>query len=72
MKIHLECNLKAVTCFSNVANYLRQEEFDTLLSEVQMLNVPLLLVEFSEKAKRRFYKNADLLFIDQDFVDWKL
>lgn len=37
-----------------------------------MLNVPLLLVEFTEKAKRRFYKNADLLFIDQDFVDWKL
>ncbi|MGN1283390.1 MAG: type II-A CRISPR-associated protein Csn2 [Limosilactobacillus sp.] len=72
LKIHLECNLKSITCFSNVANYLRQEDFCELLSEVQLLNISLLLVEFTEKSKRQFYKNADLLFIDQDFVDWKL
>lgn len=72
LKIHLECNMKSVSCFSNVANYLRQEEFSKLLSEVQMLNVPLLLVEFTEKSKRQFYKNTEFLFIDQDFVDWEL
>lgn len=72
LKIHLECDLKSILCLSNVANYLRQEEFCELLLEIRMLGVPLLLVEFTEKGKRQFYKNADFLFIDQDFVDWKL
>lgn len=72
LKIHLECNLKSVTCFSNVANYLSQEEFSDLLEEVALLNVPLFLIEFTEFNHRDYYRNADVLYIDEDFVDLKL
>lgn len=71
LKIHLECNLKSIVCFSNLANLLSKEEFTSLLSEVNSMQIPLLLVEFTELNKMSFYQNADTLFIDQDFVDWK-
>lgn len=71
LKIHLECNLKSIVCFSNLANFLSKEEFTSLLSEVNSMQIPLLLVEFTELNNMSFYQNADALFIDQDFVDWK-
>lgn len=72
LKIHLECDLKSVTCLNNVANYLNKIEFGVLLREVQNMNIPLLLVEFTELKQRNFYQNAEVMFIDKDFVDWKL
>ncbi|MCH3922894.1 type II-A CRISPR-associated protein Csn2 [Limosilactobacillus sp.] len=72
LKIHLECDLKSVVCLNNVANYLSKAEFGDLLVEVQAMNLPLLLVEFTELKQCDFYQNAEGLFIDQDFVDWKL
>lgn len=71
LKIHLECNLKSIVSFSNLANFLSKEEFTSLLSEVNSMQIPLLLVEFTELNKMSFYQNADALLIDQDFVDWK-
>lgn len=72
LKIHLECNLKGIPCFCNVANYLSKAEFHDLQAEVASLNIPLLLIEFSEICKRSFYQKSNFLFIDQDFIDWKL
>lgn len=72
LKIHLECNLKSIVCFCNVANYLSKSEFYELQTEVKRLNIPLLLIEFSEINERSFYQESNFLFIDQDFIDWKL
>lgn len=72
LKVHLECNLKSITCFCNVANYISKSEFCDLQAEVKSLNIPLLLIEFSEIDKRSFYKKSNFLFIDQDFIDWEL
>ena len=71
LKLHLECNLKSVLCFSNLANYVSKAQFGDLTSQVESMGIPLLLVEFSEFNKRDFYQNANVLFIDQDFIDWK-
>lgn len=70
LKIHLECNLQSILCFSNLASFLSKEEFKDLLSEIRSMNIPLLLVEFTELNDKSFYQNANVLFIDQDFVDW--
>lgn len=72
LKVHLECNLKGVLCFSNLANYLSKKQFVDLLSDIQSMQIPLLLVEFTEMSNRDFYGDTEFLFIDQDFVDWKL
>lgn len=71
LKIHLECSLKSVVCFNNVASYLNKQEFCDLLSEVSSMQIPLLLVEFTEIERRSYFQKADYLFIDKDFVDWK-
>lgn len=72
LKLHLECNLKSILCFSNLANWLSKEEFSDLLSVVSSVKLPLLLVEFTELKKKDFYRDVEGLFIDQDFVDWKI
>lgn len=72
LKIHLELDSKACLCLSNVANYLSKDEFCDLTETVAQLQVPLLLIEFTEMERRDFYGNADVLYIDQDFVDWQL
>ncbi|WP_295730769.1 type II-A CRISPR-associated protein Csn2 [uncultured Limosilactobacillus sp.] len=72
LKIHLECNLKSIVCFCNIANYLSRSEFCELQAEVKSLNIPLLLIEFSEINERSFYQESNCLFIDQDFIDWML
>ena len=72
LKVHLECDLDSVVCFCNLSNYLDRQEFRDLISEVTEINVPLLLVEFSEFSKQDYYNDSNFLFIDQDFVDWRL
>lgn len=72
LKIHLECELPSVLCFSNLNNYLGKNEFKHLLDEIQLIGKPLLLVEFTEKNKRELFGNSEFLFIDKDFIDWKM
>jgi CRISPR type II-A-associated protein Csn2 len=71
LKIHLECGMSSVPCFNNVNNFMEMSDFQNIVSEVELLQVPILLIEFTENNNKQFYKNSQYLFIDKDFVDWK-
>lgn len=72
LKIHLECNSNSCVGLSNVANYLTASQFRELLMENEQLNIPILLIEFTEMSKRDYYGKSQFYYIDEDFVDWKL
>lgn len=72
LKLHLECNDSSCVGLNNVANYLSPAEFKELLQINAELQVPVLLIEFTELDNRKYYENVDFYFIDRDFVDWKL
>jgi CRISPR type II-A-associated protein Csn2 len=50
---------------------MEMSDFQNIVSEVELLQVPILLIEFTENNNKQFYKNSQYLFIDKDFVDWK-
>lgn len=72
LKLHLECADKSCVGLNNVANYLSSTDFKNLLQLNTELNIPVLLIEFTEISNRGYYKDADFYYIDRDFVDWKL
>lgn len=71
LKIHLECSSNSCVGLSNVANYLSATQFKELLDDVQQLNIPVLLIEFTEIKNRDYYGKSLFYFVDEDFVDWK-
>lgn len=72
LKFHLELNDCDVIALNNIGNYLTADEICELMAFVKDLGLALLLIEFSEMSLRNKYGNADVLYIDEDFIDWHL
>lgn len=72
LKLHLECADSSCIGLSNVANYLTPEQFNELQQLNMELEIPVLLIEFTEMSNRKYYGDVEFYYIDQDFVDWKL
>lgn len=70
LKTHLECNLSSVIGLTNVAHYLDQDKMADVSTLVSHLNIPLIMVEFTDLSQKPFYQNCDFYFIDKDFIDW--
>ena len=72
LKFHLELNDCDVIALNNIGNYLTADEICELTAFVKDSDLALLLIEFSEMSLRNKYGNADVLYIDEDFIDWHL
>ncbi|MEO5283150.1 type II-A CRISPR-associated protein Csn2 [Limosilactobacillus allomucosae] len=72
LNIHLELNDCCVLAMKNIANFLLPEQFKAFLQLVEESGLAVFLLEFSEKQQRAYYQNADVYWIDEDFVDWHL
>lgn len=72
LQVHLELADCKILALKNVANFLTSDQFADFLQEVKESNLSVFLLEFSEKERRSYYKNADVYWIDEDFVDWHL
>lgn len=70
VKIHVECKLNSVVTFANVSHYLTKEQLNNLITFVNEVNVPLILMEFSSPNFKVVSGDARVCYIDEDFVDW--
>lgn len=70
VKIHEMCELKTCLTICNVAHYLVAEQITKLAAFLQDVMLPIILIEFTDKNKKSFYKDCNFYYIDEDFVDW--
>lgn len=72
IRFHIELNDHEVVGLCNVANYLTATEISDLKALIHDANLAVLLVEFSDKRIRPMFGDADVMYIDEDFIDWFL
>lgn len=71
IKLHNEFNINnKVIVYENIYNFLYKEEFLEVVNLVDDFKSKLLLIEFTEIEKLKYYENCDIYYIDQDFVDF--
>lgn len=70
VKIHIECKLNSVVTFANVSHYLTKEQLNNLITFINEVNMPLILIEFSSSDFKVVSGDARVCYIDEDFVDW--
>ncbi|KRL63521.1 type II-A CRISPR-associated protein Csn2 [Lactobacillus psittaci] len=70
VKIHIECKLKSAVAFANVSHYLTKEQLHNLITFINEVNVPLILIEFSSPDFQVVSGDVSVCYIDEDFVDW--
>lgn len=71
LKIAKELAIEKVIGFMNISDYLTAEEFLELVKLTKSLDLPVLLIKFSESRRTKPYENCRYYYIDQDYVDWR-
>lgn len=70
LKLHLECGSDSIIVLNSVANYLTPDQFEELVQVNKELGTKVFLIEFTDFAMQKKFKNCDVHYIDEDFVDW--
>ena len=53
----------------NISHYLDVESLSKLLDQVKNTSLELLLIEFSDVERRKFFEKCQYIYIDRDFMD---
>ena len=62
--------MNSVVTFANVSHYLTKEQLNNLITFINEVNMPLILIEFSSSDFKVVSGDARVCYIDEDFVDW--
>lgn len=60
---------KRLVIFTNISHYLDVEGMSRLLDQVKDTSLELLLIEFSDVDRRKFFEKCQYIYIDKDFMD---
>lgn len=70
LKIHSMCHMQKIIVLTNVAHYVEREQLTEINRVAKLMNLPVVLIEFTEKDFQVVPENVDFYYIDQDLVDW--
>lgn len=60
---------KRLVIFANISHYLDVESLSKLLDQVKNTSLELLLIEFSDVERGKFFEKCQYIYIDKDFMD---
>lgn len=60
---------KRLVIFANISHYLDIGSLSKLLDQVKDTSLELLLIEFSDVERRKFFEKCQYIYIDKDFMD---
>lgn len=60
---------KRLVIFTNISHYLDVDSLNKLLDQVKDTSLELLLIEFSDVERGKFFEKCQYIYIDKDFMD---
>jgi CRISPR type II-A-associated protein Csn2 len=70
LKTSVELNESRILGLMNVSDYLTRDEFSELNRLIQMLNIKIILIKFSEINRYKMFEGCRYYYVDNDYVEW--
>lgn len=71
LKTAKELNETRILGFMNISDYLTLNELQEIFKLIRTLDLPVLIIKFSEIQRSVEFNNCRYYYIDQDYVDWR-